>query len=608
MLSVGFSDQVANIIKNDFKMLVVRRKLSTIPSDITTYNFDNDYDSNVATAECYIDYTGDLGVGLFTRNNPPIWDDFLAYGENVSVCEDLVGSTQTGYDYSCGEESQGSISGVGHTKWFFDCRENSVMNLPTYDNSINIINDGYVYGYDVWLTPFKPYTFAIFIKDDRINFKWYGNDNLIQPEFSNGGLLYEPTLNHGDEYSQLSPINVTYNTGFSNLIEQTTHFNAPTINTFHILPCEVDSQIGINVNWFLENDDTNNTMGFSLACSNSYTDTTTIEGGTAENDVLWEGILNKYYGGEGDVVDGDTEESPFETTKVLIRERTYLQSTHCYSSNTPSLQIMDFFYDTQNVVDDNWVKDFQGTVKAPFTTFENAFNEHSVDMTYGQINTPVSDFPENFIGTTYNTVYNPKRNNEDVGSYLSTTPLGRVSRPIEGFKKAFGPPTKTGLGYVNDSEFSTRYHANTDHFREMLELKFKDDGLVHLYDVFFEEPENTTRPTNCVSFAITYNTNFLTERNNNFDSYYNYTPYRISKLNLSESTPIESNYYNLNYGRAFVGHSDEYGYRSNSWTSGYALPLNNVWDGEYTTEPICRGLHDTNGEDPPLVYLSLLPN
>ena len=96
------------------------------------------------------------------------------------------------------------ISGnAGQTNYYFDCQQMAVTNLPQFDYSrIHAPNDGYVWAFDVWLTPFKPYTFALFQHNSNTYFKWYGGGNLIQPSFVDGGSLPgdEPILSGDDTF------------------------------------------------------------------------------------------------------------------------------------------------------------------------------------------------------------------------------------------------------------------------------------------------------------------------------------------------------------------------------------------------------------------------
>lgn len=591
-----------NVIKNDFKCIVVRRKLGTVNgSPVDVIDFDTLYDTNVSNAECFIDETGDIGIGLYTRDNPPSWEEFTTYGCTCAVIQDQVNKSETGTMVTMGNQAQGAADG-GSTNYYIDAYENSALNLPKYSNlGIEVLDDGYMYAYDVWVTPFKLYTFGLWY-DHFIHFKWYGNDNLITPDISDGTLLADPTINVTDTRVYLDSISFD---NYEALHQIDYILDAVKRPNLYIVPARMDDQIALNINWWYNQNhqqDSGRLYNAPFACSNTYTDRTTIDGGSYDSDVLWEGIMSKYYGQEGDLVSGDIPEKVFETIKVLIRERTYLQSTHCNNSDTPYLQIKETFYDTQNVIDDNWVKDFKGTIKAPFTTFENAFNEHSVDMPLGQMNTPVTEFPENYISSTYNSVYNPEDNQGNyVGSYLSHIPTAHQNSYVAGFGKAFTQATAPERNYVLDTDFTLRYYANCEAYPQMFEIQFKDDGLVHLYDVFFEEPNNNNRPTNQVTFAITYNTNFLTEHNNDFDNYSGYTPYRIMRRSYYYDDGIDDDDYRLSYGRCFVG-SSGLGYRDSDFSFGKALPNVEKSDGAYTTSTICRGLHDPNGQDPPIVY------
>ena len=602
---------IPSVIKNDFKCIVVRRQISNASSSpIDVIDFDTLYDNNVATAPSFIDETGDMGIALYTRNNPPTWEDFTNYGCTCAVIQDPVNGSETGTYVTMGNQAQGALDG-GSTNYYIDANENSALNLPKYSNlGITPLNDGYIYAYDVWLTPFKLYTFGLWCNSDGsyVHFKWYGNDNLITPNISDGSLISNPTINVTDNEVYLDSIS------FDNVeaLHTVEYLLMPVKATdFFIVPARMDDQIALNINWWYNNNQQQSSHNYDapFACSNTYTDRTYLSNGSYDDDVLWDGIMSKYYGQEGDLVSGDIPEKVFETIKVLIRERTYLQSTHCDYSDTPSLMIKDQFYDTENVVDDYWVSDFKGTIKAAFAGFTNAFEQNSVEMPLGQMNMPVSEFPENYIGSTYQSIYNPQDSNgNDVGSYLSHEPTNTQNINIAGFGKCFTGATALQQNYPLDTEFSTRYLANCEAYPQMFEIEFKDDGLVHLYDVFFEEPNNTTRPTNCVSFAITYNSNFLTESTNNFSQFRQYTPYRITKRSYYDSNGIHDDYYDLYRGRCFVGSDSDLGYRSNGFVFGQALPNTYASDTEYTTDPICRGLHDPNGQDPPIVYTYVMEN
>lgn len=546
MLSVPETLIRVNNKFSDFKVLTVARKLSQI-TDLDSYNFDSDFETNSENAECMIVGSGELGTGLFTRNAPPTWQDFEQYATICQVIEDPIKSSISGdYCFCSGNQAQNA----GQTNYYFDCQQMAVTNLPQFDYSrIHAPNDNYVWAFDVWLTPFKPYTFALFQWGSATYFQWYGGGKLIQPSFVDGGSLPgdEPILSGDDTFIRIRETGVRY---YSGVFPQQVSWNTVYPSNIKIVPAVMDNKIALNINWFMTTNNTNMVMGHNLACSNTYRDDTTISGGTLQDDILYEGILKKYYG-ENEGVEGEEEQPVFERTKVLIRERTYLQSTHLVGVGDPILTWANngAVDTTQGKLSDNFVSDFNGTIIAPCEAndlnnngdldyFKQAFKDHSCDFPLGQMSVPYPDFPNNYIHSYYYTVYNPQDSNiNTVGTYLKSTYTSQTSSGESRYLRALTyQPSFSNNTTALDDEYNTQYYANYDGCKnnEAMEIKWHDDGLLHIFDIWIDEPSyemgiNSSRnydyPTNQITFAITYNNRYLLDTQGGVDNQNAYSPY-----------------------------------------------------------------------------------
>jgi len=526
---VGHSNMQANVIKEDFKMIVVRRKLSSIPNDPEEYDFDDDFNSNSATAESYIDSTGDTGIGLFLvngeTNTPPTWNDFLIYAQTVPVISEQVTSSVSGeYAIAKGNTSQNA----GQTNWYFDCRADASLWLPQYTNSgIEPIDDGYVYAYDCWLTPFKFYRFGLWVDSGAICFKWYGNSNLVSPSYTDGGLLSEPELSSRTNLTQLISFEVNY---YSGIVSSYTTFLQPRLPNIYFLPCKMDNKIALNINWFYSNNDTNDALCYPMACSNSYRDDTMIDGGKEENDINYDGILRKYYSQEGDLVSGDIPEKVFEEEKIFIREIKVVASTVFTGVGTPILTFnnKNLSYLHSNCISDCWVKDFDGEriedVQIDNNGMPTNYNdEYKGTLPKGQFNMPNSDFPRNYVGSTYGTVYNPEnREGKNVGTYLKTRATKSGYSTNRTLMQIIRPSTATEK-IALDSDFNERYYANEEAKAQMVDLCYKDDGYAHVFIIYFD----TNNRGNQVAFITYYNPFFRTESDSYSYNLNQWSPYII---------------------------------------------------------------------------------
>lgn len=540
MLSIGDSNMQADLKYSEFKMLVVRRKLSSVPVTPSEYSFADDYETNVASAECYIDATGDIGTGLFTRTNPPTWEDFQTYATTNQVIGDLVKTTSSDYDFAEGNQV---LSGGAQVNYWFDLRNGAVSTLPQYDNSlIHPLQEGYVFAYDCWVTPFKVYTFGLWVDgNNKINFKWLTDENLTMCDFIDGGQIGEPEIIPIDTNVYFNELTVEY---VVLVVPQLVLYNEPTPSHFKILPAVMDGKIALNINWYYTTTQTNLLLGNPIACSNTYRNDDLIDGGVEQDDLLYEGILNKYYH-ETEEVSGEIEESSFTTKKALIRERTYLRSTFCNGIGEPVLSLINYgrINPSTGKLSDNFVSDFDGTIVAECTDatldgLKSAFEEYGVDLPYTQFNMPNSEFPQNYIGSTYGTLYDPKDSEgTTVGTYIKDGFAGYNSSDLrEVPAETFRPSYYTNADDLKplDPDFTDRYMAIAKEVKDKaLPLKWHDDDLIHIYDIWFEEPKKTTLtsgdyPTNQLTFMLTYNPHYLRDGTANF--YYwtgCYSPYWI---------------------------------------------------------------------------------
>lgn len=562
---------------SEFRVLVVRRKLSSIASlnleHMEDYDFDSDFETNSENAECFVDESGVIGTGLFSRGNPPTWQDFIDNATTCQVVEDPIRSAVSGdYLFCSGNQSQNA----GQTNYYFDCQVEAVANLPQFDYTrIRAQNDGYVWAYDVWLTPFKPYTFAYFQDGGHTYFKWYGNGQLIQPSWVDGGCLPgdEPILSGDDTKCRFVDSDVDY---YAGVVPETTYWDYPNTSNIKFVPTVMDNKISLNINWFLITNNTNTNLGGNLACSNTYRDDTTISGGTTEDDILYEGILKKYYG-QNEEVEGESEEPHFVEDKCVCVYREFDihdMLRHYGNNNNPSsvsnsTLIGNFF----RYMDYSWLNhSYVSTPKFLKEYKNNRFEEHTATVSdyidsSGRINeTAFDEVPLKIPKTIYNiptpnSLPTPTSKWENTFEFYNTNPyqfdhyeLANFMQGWEGNPNEYGqvintyPPSASGNPNYDDSDLNKAFideycttwlgeSKQNEWIDEMIKLSIPKDDKVRCYTFYADKINGNSSST-----IVTYFNKYMDINSVNNVGIYTASPIVVAIIGNGFSTTGETSY------------------------------------------------------------------
>lgn len=585
------STMIANIINDSFRCIVIRRKLSSQSlSTIEEYDFDTDYNTNVAQAECFIDETGDISTGLFTRNNPPQWEDFLTYGSITPVCKDLVNKSEVGNYLTLGNAPQNAQS--GQTNYYFDCQPLAVANLPQYKSlNIDIKSDGYVWAYDIWVTPFKLFTFGIWGNNTSFSLRWLGNDPLISPRFIDGSSLSEPTIEAS--FSMLKGA-----LQFDDVIllpiphTETTHYY-PNLSSLSILPAEMDSEIGLNINYYYNTPNTNNRYGYNCAVSNTYKDFTTIPGGTYEDDVNYAGILRKYYG-ENESVTGENEEPHFEDDECILVYREadiHDMMSHFGVSGDPSsvnnnslintfFRYMDYSWLSHSYVSNpRFLKEYKNNnfeeYNESVSTYidsngkinDSAWDNVTFKIPKTQYNIPtpnVMPTPTSSFGNTFEFYKtDPYEFDHYETSDFAVGWIGNINEAgrVEVTYHPYGANNYAGeLTDTFDDEFNNTWSFTNQWIEQMIKIKIPKDDKIRYYTFYADRKSKNASHTLVVYFNKYMNENSV----NNVDRF--------------TASPIIT----AVIMNGFYGDNDTY-HANQTVGGGYRLVRDNTWDFIYPT-------------------------